>query len=482
MSFTSILGNVLVNNKGEEVKTSDLSTKKGSVIGLYFSAHWCPPCRAFTPNLAKVYNDIKAANNDFEVIFISSDSSEEEFKKYHEDMPWLAIPYKNEDEKDACSEKYSIRGLPTLVLIDGETGDIITEDGRGAVTAYGAAGFPFSKSRLDECKKEKEEKKSKALSDLGGLEFIGPLTKINESDAKVPIENIASSCEAMVLAFMAGSNDRGSSLVLPKLLDCQKTLGNDKLGMILIPMVEMEDFGEEIKSKLGDTPMVQPGENVKQIVEKLKDVSSEIEAPYVIVLGKNADGSFQLLADDAARDIYFTGDAGFPWSSEALAALKAKEEAAKEALKSKQKNLEFLSSADCSLVIDKKGETIPLSSLQSADVVGLYFSAHWCGPCRGFTPQLAKLYNECKEKKKKFEIVFVSSDRNEDAFKEYFEEMPWSALSFQERTLKTNLSELYEVQGIPSLVLLTGQGDLITKEGRAAIGAGVDAFPWNQKD
>ena len=342
MSFTSILGNVLVNNKGEEVKTSDLSTKKGSVIGLYFSAHWCPPCRAFTPNLAKVYNDIKAANNDFEVIFVSSDSSEEDFKKYHEDMPWLAIPYKNEDEKDACSEKYSIRGLPTLVLIDGETGDIITEDGRGAVTAYGAAGFPFSKSRLDECKKEKEEKKSKALSDLGGLEFIGPLIKINESDAKVPIENIASSCEAMVLAFMAGSNDRGSSLVLPKLLDCQKTLGNDKLGMILIPMVEMEDFGEEIKSKLGDTPMVQPGENVKQIVEKLKDVSSEIEAPYVIVLGKNADGSFQLLADDAARDIYFTGDAGFPWSSEALAALKAKEEAAKEALKSKQKNLEFL--------------------------------------------------------------------------------------------------------------------------------------------
>ena len=95
---------------------------------------------------------------------------------------------------------------------------------------------------------------------------------------------------------------------------------------------------------------------------------------------------------------------------------------------------------------------------------------------------MAKLYNECKEKKKKFEIVFVSSDRNEDAFKEYFEEMPWSALSFQERTLKTNLSELYEVQGIPSLVLLTGQGDLITKEGRAAIGAGVDAFPWNQKD
>merc|ERR1711902_388616 len=109
----------------------------------------------------------------------------------------------------------------------------------------------------------------------------------------------------------------------------------------------------------------------------------------------------------------------------------------------------------------RKKEKVPLKQLQSADVVGLYFSAHWCGPCRGFTPRLAKLYNECKE---------------------YFEEMPWCALSFKERTLKNNLSELYEVQGIPTLVLLTGNGELITKDGRSAIGGGVDAFPWNKKD
>jgi len=60
--------------------------------------------------------------------------------------------------------------------------------------------------------------------------------------------------------------------------------------------------------------------------------------------------------------------------------------------------------------------------------------------------------------------------------------MPWSALSFKERTLKNNLSELYEVQGIPTLVLLTGKGELITKDGRAAIGEGVDAFPWNKNE
>ena len=335
---------------------------------------------------------------------------------------------------------------------------------------------------MEECKKEKTEKKSKALAELGMLEFICPLTKLNKSDAEVDIKKVSDSCEVLLLAFMEGSNDRGSSLVLPKILDCQKTLGNNKLGLVLLPLAKLDEFSEDLKSKLEATPIVQPGENVKKIVEKLKEVAPEIEAPLVIVLGKNADGTFKLLADDAARDIYFTGDAGFPWSAEALAALKAKEEAAKEELRSKQKNFEFLSSEDGSLIVDKKNETVPLKQLQSADVVGLYFSAHWCGPCRGFTPQLAKLYNECKDKKKSFEIVFVSSDRSEDEFKEYFEEMPWCALSFKERTLKNTLSELYDVEGIPTLVLLTGNGELISKDGRSAIGGGVDAFPWNKKD
>jgi nucleoredoxin len=476
MSFNSLFGEGLLNNKGEEVKTSDLSCKKGSVIGLYFSAHWCPPCRAFTPKLANVYNEIKKAGNDFEVIFVSSDNSESEFKSYHGEMPWLAIPYDNEDEKDACSAKYSVQGLPTFVLLDGESGDTITEDGRGPIEEFGAKGFPFSKSKLDECKKEKEEQKSKALADMGSLSFIGSLTKVNNAEASLELGSVTGSCEVVALAFMEGSNDRGSSVVIPKLLDCQKTLGKDKLGLVLVPLVDMEEFNGDLKSKLGDTPMVKPGEKVEEIKKKFEVISPEIEAPYVILLTKNSDGSFKLLADDAARDIYFTGADGFPWSSEALAALKAKEEAAKEELKSKQKNLEFLGNH----IVGKNGETVPLSSLQAKDVVGLYFSAHWCGPCRGFTPQLAKIYNECKEKGKSFEIVFVSSDRNDEAFKEYFEEMPWCALSFKERDLKSNLSEVYEVQGIPSLVLLTGKGDLITKDGRAAVGSGVDSFPWDE--
>jgi thiol-disulfide isomerase/thioredoxin len=317
---------------------------------------------------------------------------------------------------------------------------------------------------------------------MGPLSFIGPLTKVSDIEIEMSAQDVWSSSETVALAFMAGSNDRGTSVVLPKLLDCQSTLGKDKLGVILIPLVKMESFGEDLKKKLGDTAMVKPGEKADEIVKKFEVVSSDIEAPCVIVLSRNADNSFKLLADDASRDIYFKGAAGFPWSVEALSALKEKEEAAKNALKAQQKDLKFLSTAETSHVIDKNRDTVALSTLQSKDVVGLYFSAHWCGPCRSFTPQLAKLYNECKEKNKSFEIVFISSDRSEKDFHEYFKEMPWCALDFKERDLKSKLSDVFDVQGIPTLVLLTGKGEMITEEGRKAIGAGVDSFPWKKTE
>jgi len=68
---------------------------------------------------------------------------------------------------------------------------------------------------------------------------------------------------------------------------------------------------------------------------------------------------------------------------------------------------------------------------------GLYFSAHWCPPCRGFTPELAKFYEQMKKKVgDKLEIVFISSDRGEDEWKSYFAEMPWLALPFSARDKK----------------------------------------------
>jgi nucleoredoxin len=128
----------------------------------------------------------------------------------------------------------------------------------------------------------------------------------------------------------------------------------------------------------------------------------------------------------------------------------------------------------------KDGNTFPLSSLKGK-VVGLYFSAHWCPPCRGFTPELVKKYEAIKAAGKDFEIVFVSSDREEEDFKSYYGEMPWLALPYADRSAKGELSKCFGVEGIPSLVLLDTDLSVITKKGRSAVMQDISEFPFHDK-
>jgi nucleoredoxin len=86
-------------------------------------------------------------------------------------------------------------------------------------------------------------------------------------------------------------------------------------------------------------------------------------------------------------------------------------------------------------VVDKNGAKVDIQSYCAGKTVGIYFSAHWCPPCRGFTPVLTEFYNK-HNKSKNFEVIFVSSDRDEKSFSEYYHEMPWLALSFADRQLK----------------------------------------------
>lgn len=99
----------------------------------------------------------------------------------------------------------------------------------------------------------------------------------------------------------------------------------------------------------------------------------------------------------------------------------------------------------------------------------LYFSAHWCPPCRGYTPQLSEAY-AASGKKDKVAVVFVSSDRDQSGFDEYYGEMSFFALPFSERDTKAKLGEKYEVRGIPSLVVLDGAGETKDKNARGKHG------------
>lgn len=107
------------------------------------------------------------------------------------------------------------------------------------------------------------------------------------------------------------------------------------------------------------------------------------------------------------------------------------------------------------------------AALAGKSVILIYFSAHWCPPCRGFTPKLAQYYKDGL--KDKMEIIFVSSDRDEASFKEYFGEMPWLALPFDKRTEKNTLSKIMGVGGIPSFAVVNTDGTIITTDGRSKV-------------
>jgi thiol-disulfide isomerase/thioredoxin len=107
-----------------------------------------------------------------------------------------------------------------------------------------------------------------------------------------------------------------------------------------------------------------------------------------------------------------------------------------------------------------KSLPVPLSTvLSGTSTVLLYFSASWCGPCRQFTPNLVSFYREYATKYN-FRVVFVSCDRDENSFNEYYgKHMPWNAVPFEEgETERERLQANHRVNGIPRLVVLGGDG------------------------
>lgn len=122
------------------------------------------------------------------------------------------------------------------------------------------------------------------------------------------------------------------------------------------------------------------------------------------------------------------------------------------------------------------------SSLFHSQRVGLYFSAHWCPPCRGFTPELVEFYEDLKETDPSaLEIVFVSSDHDVAEFNAYFGEMPWLALPYADRARKDQLAKHFQVASIPCLVFLNPDGSILTKRGRDMVSGNPNGFPWVRK-
>ncbi|KAJ7966028.1 Thioredoxin, nucleoredoxin [Quillaja saponaria] len=131
--------NFVISEEHREVPLLELV---GKTIGLYFCAHWSPPCHAFTTRLTEAYNNLLTTKDkSFEIVMISTDRDLKEFNVNISSMPWLAIPYEDRTRHDLC-RIFDIKGVPALVLI-GPDRKVINMNGRLLISLYGANAFPL---------------------------------------------------------------------------------------------------------------------------------------------------------------------------------------------------------------------------------------------------------------------------------------------------------------------------------------------------
>lgn len=117
--LTKWLNTRLVARDGKRVKRfRESKVPQSDYIAFYYSASWCPPCKAFTPKLVDFYNEKRGKHDNFELVYVSSDSNEEAQEKYMVDyeMPWPAVDY--DDVKNKMVREYAGSGIPCLVVVD----------------------------------------------------------------------------------------------------------------------------------------------------------------------------------------------------------------------------------------------------------------------------------------------------------------------------------------------------------------------------
>lgn len=168
--------------------------------------------------------------------------------------------------------------------------------------------------------------------------------------------------------------------------------------------------------------------------------------------------NFPLLITTLASLSFFAVPA--PAQSGEAAAKKENPKNSKAAKKSEQTVLDFLSDK----LVDANGKKITASSLKGK-MVGIYFSANWCPPCHQFTPLLVDF---CNKNKDDFEVIFVSSDYSDTDKKKYMEtyKMKWPSLTGSKSQQGDMLAQAFQIQGIPTLIIVAPDGTPLTASGR----------------
>jgi thiol-disulfide isomerase/thioredoxin len=101
------------------------------------------------------------------------------------------------------------------------------------------------------------------------------------------------------------------------------------------------------------------------------------------------------------------------------------------------------------------GSSFSLSAMKGK-VVLLDFWATWCPPCRAEVPGLVALHQSLQGKK--FVILSVSLDRDMDVAKRFIADKKMAWLHLLDKAEGGRISDLYQVEYIPSTFLIDAAG------------------------
>jgi len=102
----------------------------------------------------------------------------------------------------------------------------------------------------------------------------------------------------------------------------------------------------------------------------------------------------------------------------------------------------------------RQGENLRLQDFRG-EVVMLNFWASWCGPCRQEMPLMDDLYAQYKDLG--FTILAVNVDENRDEAHRFLDKVPVSYPILYDP--ESNVSEQYEVQAMPTTVMIDRDGN-----------------------
>lgn len=136
-----LLGKNLVSGSAHVVSAQE-ALADTQVVAFYFSAHWSPPCRNFSPILRRCYNEVRKTSDAVQIVFVSKDRTESDMYEYMHEAhgDWLALPFADPANKLLVS-KYNVTEIPRLVVVNAVSGDTINPDARTNVETSGAEYF-----------------------------------------------------------------------------------------------------------------------------------------------------------------------------------------------------------------------------------------------------------------------------------------------------------------------------------------------------